>query len=92
MRKKLINPVTDLPAARDLAALLEGQPELRNLLVHLLFQLGEQADGLAEHSWEKRKAPMAAYWRACAVYARHTARSIKQQTLGFTDGEERERL
>lgn len=72
------NPVTKLPAARDLAALLQKQPELKDLVVYLLFQLGEQANALAEHSWQQRKAPMAAYWRACAVYARHIARSIKQ--------------
>ena len=81
------NPVTKLPAARDLAALLQKQPELRDLFVQLLFQLGEQADSLAERSWKQRKAPMAAYWRTCAVYARHIARFIKQQALPSANGE-----
>ena len=87
MTKKLMNPITGLPAAHDLAALLQDQPKLRDLLVQLLFQLGEQADGLAEHSWKQRKAPMAAYWRACAVYARHIARSMKQQANAKGRGE-----
>jgi hypothetical protein len=87
MTRTRINPVTGLPVAGDLATLLQKQPELRDLFVHLLFQLGEQADSLAERSWKQRKAPMAAYWRACAVYARHIARFINQQALPYANGE-----
>lgn len=73
--KKRLNPVLGLPAAQELSALLAEQPEIGAAFCRLLTQLGEQADAQAEHAWRKRKAPMAAYWRACAVYARHIARA-----------------
>jgi hypothetical protein len=71
-----LNPLQDLPAAQELAELLGAQPELAAAFCHLLRQLGEQAEGKAESAWQKRKAPMAAYWRACGVYARHLARAV----------------
>ena len=77
------NPLLGLPAAREMAALLAEQPELAASFCHLLTQLGEQADLLAEHAWRKRKAPMAAYWRACAVYARHIARAVRTSEKHF---------
>jgi hypothetical protein len=74
--RKRLNPLLGLPAAQELTALLGEQPEIAAAFCRLLTQLGEQADHLAEHAWQKRKAPMAAYWRACAVYARHIARAV----------------
>ncbi len=73
------NPVLGLPALQQLRALLAEQPALREQLIGLLRDLGEQADAKAEHSWVHRKPPMAAYWRAMAVYARHIARALNKK-------------
>lgn len=66
------NPVLALPAA---AALANLPPDSRAALVAVLRDIAAQANVNAERSWRKRKAPMAAYWRAVAVYAGHTARA-----------------
>jgi hypothetical protein len=76
MQGKPLNPLLQLPAARDLSELLRAQPELAAVFQRLLRQLGEQAERKVESSWQKRKAPMAAYWRTCGVYARHLARVV----------------
>lgn len=67
------NPLLALPAAHDLRALLIEQPETRRRLHALLRALGDQASERAEDSWRRRKGPMAAYWRAVSIYARHIA-------------------
>jgi hypothetical protein len=36
----------------------------------------------AETSWRQRKAPMAAYWKACAVYCGHIRRVINRKGVG----------
>ena len=66
------NPVLALPAA---LALAELPWESRKVLRRLLGELGRDARARAEKSWATSKAPMAAYWRAVAVYARH-ARAV----------------
>lgn len=71
------NPLIDLPAAQDLHSLLHTSPEVQARLCQLLRELGAQADAQAEHCWRKHKPPMAAYWKAVAVYARHAARSLQ---------------
>ena len=50
--------------------------EQRKPLEAVLRELRAQADAEAEKSWRKRKGPMAAYWRAVATYARHTAHAL----------------
>jgi hypothetical protein len=74
--KNSLNPLLYLPAARELADLLAANPELAATFSRLLWQLGEQAERQAEPSWQKRKAAIAVYWRACGVYARHIARLV----------------
>jgi len=68
------NPLLRLPAARSLAELpSESKAALRELLI----QLGRDANEKAALCWRTHKAPMAAYWKMVAVYARHTARLLK---------------
>lgn len=70
-----INPLLDLPAGRALLAL---PAEQRAPLKAVLRELREQANEEAERSWKRRKAPMAAYWRAVSTYARHTAHALSE--------------
>lgn len=70
-RRDVRNPVLALPAAQRL---LEQPPEVREILAQLLGELAGDAQGRAQESWRKHKAPMAAYWKACAVYAGHLRR------------------
>jgi hypothetical protein len=69
------NPLLKLPAAQKLLAL---PPEQREAIEALMRELRADADKLAEQSWKKRKGPMAAYWRAVATYARHTAHALSK--------------
>lgn len=68
-----INPLLRLTAAQQL---LKLPVEQRSVLASLLRELRADADRQAEHAWRKRKGPMAAYWRAVATYARHTAHAL----------------
>lgn len=68
------NPVLALPSA---TAIGELPPEVRESLANLLLALAADASGRADACWKKRKAPMAAYWRAVSVYARHIARALR---------------
>ncbi len=72
-----INPLLALPAGRALQAL---PAEQRASLEAVLRELRAQADAEAEKSWRKRKGPMAAYWRAVATYARHTAHALSKSS------------
>ena len=74
-RLEVRNPLLALPAARRIARL---PVEQREPLVALLRELAADAAERAEESWRKRKAPMAAYWKAASVYAKHTARVLAQ--------------
>lgn len=65
-----INPLLRLPAARALTTL---PLESRRALSKVLRALRDQANAEAEIAWQRRKGPMAAYWRAVATYARHVA-------------------
>ncbi len=64
------NPIAALPAAqmlRDLPAV--DRAAMRGLLNALAKDCRERAN----KSWRTHKAPMAAYWKAMSVYARHCA-------------------
>ena len=71
-----INPLMELSSAKRIASL---PVDAKAALDDLLSDLADHADRLAEHSWCKRKAPMAAYWRAGAVYARHARRLCRKE-------------
>lgn len=68
------NPVLALPSAAKLALL---PPAARLALAEVLRDLRIDAAARAEQAWRRRKAPMAAYWRAVSVYAGHVARAIR---------------
>jgi hypothetical protein len=57
-------------------------PLLRLNAAQQLLELPADADRQAEHAWRKRKGPMAAYWRAVATYARHTAHALNAGAAG----------
>ena len=69
------NPLEGLPAVERLRAL---PPESQAALRELLRDLSADARARAEHSWRRHKAPMAAYWKAVAVYAGHTSRLLRR--------------
>ena len=73
-RREIRNPVLALSAIRDLQAM---PVEIREALASVLTALAEDSAARADHAWRRHKAPMAAYWKAVAVYARHTARAIR---------------
>ncbi|MGT2457719.1 hypothetical protein ACU4GI_32985 [Cupriavidus basilensis] len=70
-----LNPLLSLPAGRALQTLPATE---RAHLAKLLKELRGQANAEAEKAWARRKGPMAAYWRAVATYARHTAHALRQ--------------
>lgn len=72
-RAEVRNPVLGLPAVQRLRDL---SPETRHVLAQLLLEIAGDAQHRANAAWAKHKAPMAAYWKAVAVYARHIARAI----------------
>lgn len=74
-RADVRNPVLSLPAA---ARIRELDPDSRAVLAALLRDLGADANAKAETSWTKGKGPMAAYWKAAGVYARHLARALEK--------------
>lgn len=74
--REIRNPLLSLPAAERIADLDEPT---RKALGALLRELGKDANVRAEESWTKGKGPMAAYWKAVGVYARHTARVVEQK-------------
>jgi hypothetical protein len=74
LRADVRNPLLQLEAARQLEALpAEAQAALRALLLAIRADARARAD----LAWKKHKAPMAAYWKAVAVYANHTARLLR---------------
>ncbi|NIF40203.1 hypothetical protein F3J14_04645 [Burkholderia sp. Tr-862] len=72
-----LNPLLKLPAGK---ALLNLPAEQRAALEAVLRELRDQANAEAENAWRRRKGPMAAYWRAVATYARHTAHALSSAT------------
>jgi hypothetical protein len=73
-RAEVRNPLVALPAAAKLAAL---PPEARAALEELLGEISKDCRGRANEAWKRHKAPMAAYWKANAVYARHMKLLLK---------------
>lgn len=69
------NPLLALEATQQLLALPAAE---RLALAALLAELSTEAHAKAELSWRQRKGPMAAYWRAVGVYARHTSRALRR--------------
>lgn len=72
----IANPVSVLPSAQKIADL---PAEARDALRAVLLEIRADAQARAEKSWRTHKAPMAAYWKAVAVYAGHTARLARSK-------------
>lgn len=72
-RAEVRNPVLLLPAFR----LLIGHPSSHHV-AGILSDLQADARDRADKCWRKHKAPMAAYWKAVAVYAGHLARALQK--------------
>ncbi|CUJ50241.1 Uncharacterised protein [Achromobacter sp. 2789STDY5608633] len=73
-----INPLLRLPAGRALQQLPKAD---RERIEAVMRELREQANTEAETAWRRRKAPMAAYWRAVSTYARHIAHALSSPDL-----------
>ena len=68
------NPLLRLRAAKQLRAL---PPQARHALALLLLDLSRDARERAQQSWDRNKAPMAAYWKSVSVYAGHLHRVVR---------------
>lgn len=73
-RAEVRNPVLALPAMARLRALSSSE---NKAVEGVLRDLAVAAAERAERAWKKNKGPMAAYWKAVGVYAKHTARALK---------------
>ncbi len=73
-RSDVRNPLLGLPSAQAFRNL---PPAAREPLRALLRDLAAAATWRANESWRRHKPPMAAYWKAIAVYARHAARLLR---------------
>ncbi|WP_262267081.1 MULTISPECIES: hypothetical protein [Microvirga] len=74
-RIEVRNPILALPAFKAVYSLPD---DTKLVLASLLDNLSKDAEAKAQTSWLKKKGPMAAYWKACAVYAKHIARAIRK--------------
>jgi hypothetical protein len=70
LRAEVRNPLLRFDAAAELAAL---PPEAREALRKLASEASAAWRVKAEECWKSHKPPMAAYWKAWAVNARHLA-------------------
>lgn len=70
------NPILALPAAVRLKAALDAAPpEVKSTFRDLLGEIAADARERGDKAWAKHKGPMAAYWKANSVYARHIRRA-----------------
>ena len=80
-----INPLLDLPAAKELMGL---PAEQRSVIERLFREIRAYANAEAENAWRRRKGPMALYWRWVATISRHIAHALsKGRPDGQGDGE-----
>jgi hypothetical protein len=79
MRPEIRNPILALDTY---ALLLELPAESRAALRKVLLELSKTAAEKAQKSWRTHKAPMAVYWKAVGVYAKHIANSLTPKVAG----------
>ena len=82
LRPETRNPLLALPSAKALASLPD---EARLPLKSLLREISADARERAERCWRTHKAPMAAYWKAVAVYANHSQRLLSSSPIHKVD-------
>jgi hypothetical protein len=68
------NPILALDSGKRLSTL---GPLARAELRGVLLDIRADAQARAEKCWRTHKAPMAAYWKAVAVYAGHISRVLR---------------
>lgn len=73
LRTDVRNPILALESSQQLAAL---PAEAREALRAVLNSIALDARARADKCWKTHKAPMAAYWKACSVYAGHIRRAV----------------
>ncbi len=78
VRADVRNPILRLPEIAQLQALDDTS---KAALVAVLAGIQRESRALAEKSWRTHKAPMAAYWKAVAVYANHISRALRTPVL-----------
>jgi hypothetical protein len=83
-----INPLLQLPAGQ---ALRQLPPDDRARIEAVMRELRAQANEEADRAWARRKGPMAAYWRAVATYARHTAHALSKRQSNVALAEQAQR-
>lgn len=74
-RLEVRNPILALPAMARVRTLPR---EAREALAAVLDDIRADAAGRADRSWQQKKGPMAAYWRAVSVYALHIRRAVNR--------------
>lgn len=74
-RAEVRNPILSLPAASRLAEL---DDHAKSIVVDVLRDIQADARVRADKCWITHKAPMAAYWKAVAVYAGHISRAVRK--------------
>ena len=72
-RPDVRNPILALPSMTRLRDLDPGQ---RAAVEAVLRDISRDAAARADKAWRSHKAPMAAYWKAVSVYAKHIARAV----------------
>jgi hypothetical protein len=83
LRTDVRNPMLAMPSMQRMLRM--GKLE-RIILADLLKEVAADARQRAEKCWRTHKAPMAAYWKAVAVYAGHTARALRSAQQRDCDG------
>lgn len=84
LRAEIRNPVLGLASFKQLWTL---DADVKRQLSELLTELGQEAAQKAQNSWTKNKAPMAVYWKAVSVYARHIARALRRPPNAYPEME-----
>lgn len=73
-RREVRNPLLALPGMK---ALRDLPDESRLAIVGLLNDVARDAAARAQKSWTQNKGPMAAYWKAVSVYAKHARAAVR---------------
>jgi hypothetical protein len=81
-RADVRNPVLAIPESADLLAL---PMESRVALARFLSGLAKHCRAKADLCWRTHKAPMALYWKVCAVWARHLSVALRGVPLPAVD-------
>lgn len=73
-RAEVRNPLLAVPGvAEDIEALARDHPEAMAALRSIAMKCSRAWHAKGEECWRRSKPPMAAYWRAWGVNARHLA-------------------